>query len=58
MVEKFYVRRWNMSNGDNLVAIYCTREELLLSMAFGETRYAEDAEGNEVEPLKIFIKIL
>ena len=51
MVEKFYVRRWNMSKGDNLVVIHCTREELLLSMAFGETRYAEDVEGNEVEPL-------
>jgi hypothetical protein len=51
MVEKFYIRRWNMSKKDNLVVIYCTLEELLLNMAFGEIRYAEDAEGYEVEPL-------
>ena len=51
MIEKFYVRRWNMSRWDCLLVTYCTREELLLSMAFGETWYAEDAEGNTICPL-------
>ena len=51
MVEKFYVRYWNMSKWDNLVVVYCTIEELLLNMAFGHIRYAEDVEGYLVEPL-------
>ena len=51
MVEKFYVRRWNMSKWDCLVVTDCTREELLLDMAFGLIWYAEDAEGNPIYPL-------
>ena len=51
MIEKFYVRRWNMSKRDCLVIIDCTREELLLDMAFGSIWYAEDAEGNVIYPL-------
>ena len=49
-IKKFYVRRWNMSKNDNLVVAYCTREQLLLAMAFGAVLYAETAEGVAVTP--------
>jgi hypothetical protein len=49
-IKKFYVRRWNMSKNDNLVVAYCTREQLLLAMAFGAVLYAETAEGVIVTP--------
>jgi hypothetical protein len=48
MIEKFYVRRNNMSRWDNLLVIYCTREELYHKIAFGAIWYAEDKEGNEI----------